>query len=216
MTEDQIKPILLFDFDGTLADTLSIIVEIINDVGPQYKLRKIDPGELKAIRAMSSKELIKYSGLPLRRIPFFIRRVQLEMKNSMKNVEPFPDIPVVLKSIKNAGFQMDILTSNLKDNVEKFLEKNDLLYFEDIYVCSNLFGKKRMLEKIIKYKKLDRKNVIYFGDEIRDIDAAREAGIKIAAVTWGFNDEKSLKINNPDYLISEPKEIKRLLKISEE
>jgi phosphoglycolate phosphatase len=213
MDEARNKTVLLFDFDGTLADILSVIVDIINDIGTQYNLRKIDSEKLKIIRNMNSRELIKYSGLPLRKIPFFIRRVQSEMKHRMKDIEPFPNIPDVLKIINKKGFQLNILTSNLKDNVKEFLEKNDLSYFEDIFVSRNISGKKRVLEKIIKYKKLNRESIIYFGDEIRDIEAAKDAKIKIAAVTWGFNDEESLKINNPDFLINKPEEIVNLLNI---
>ena len=215
MTEDQKKSFLLFDFDGTLADTLSIVIKIVNDIGPQYKLREINEIELQRIRMMSGRELIKYSGMPLRKIPFFIRRVQTELKHRIKEIKPFQDIPGVLKSLSKSGYNMDILTSNLKNNVEEFLEMNNLTYFEDIYVCGNIFGKKHELEKFIKDKKLNGEDVIYFGDEIRDIEAAKSAGVKVAAVTWGYNDENSLKQNNPDFLINHPRDILRLVNIFE-
>ena len=50
-------------------------------------------------------------------------------------------------------------------------------------------------------------NVLYVGDEVRDIEAAKKAGIRIAAVTWGYNSKKALEAYKPDYLVTKPEEL---------
>jgi phosphoglycolate phosphatase-like HAD superfamily hydrolase len=48
--------------------------------------------------------------------------------------------------------------------------------------------------------KLDPSKVFYIGDETRDIEAAKKAGIKSIAVTWGYNTKAILDNSNPDFL----------------
>jgi phosphoglycolate phosphatase len=48
------------------------------------------------------------------------------------------------------------------------------------------------------------------GDEVRDIAAARKAGIAIAAVTWGYNSRAALERAHPDYLVTRPAELLQL------
>lgn len=206
------RPALLFDFDGTLADTLRMAVEIINRIGPEYNLKMIDDRELQKIRKMDARELIRYSGLPIFSVPLLAQRVKSEMKNNVGQIKPFQNIPEVLQNIREQKLEMGIVTSNLKENVEKFLEANNLNYFSYIHDESNIFGKGRVLKKVIKENNYEENNVIYFGDEIRDIEAAREAGIRIVSVGWGFNDLEGLQKHDPDWLITSPDEILGILK----
>ena len=210
--EAKIKMTLLFDFDGTLADTLSAAIEILNRIGPEYKLKKIDTEELQKIRKMDARELIRYSGLPIYSVPLLAQRVKTEMKNNIEQIKPFQNMPEVLQKIREQKFELGIVTSNLKENVEKFLVANDLDYFSYIHDESNIFGKGRVLKKVIKENNFKENNVLYFGDEIRDIEAAREAGIRIVSVGWGFNDPEGLKKLEPDWLIQSPEEILGILK----
>jgi phosphoglycolate phosphatase len=59
---------------------------------------------------------------------------------------------------------------------------------------------------------LDRNHVLYIGDETRDIEAAHKAGVRVAAVTWGYNNAEMLKRFSPDYLVSRPHELLSLEK----
>jgi len=59
--------------------------------------------------------------------------------------------------------------------------------------------------------KLYTEDVIYIGDEVRDIEAARAAGIKIASVTWGYNLESILTENKPDYIVTQPRDLLNLM-----
>lgn len=203
---------MLFDFDGTLADTLLLIVDIVNRIGPEYKLKKIDNAELKKIRKMEAGELIKYSGLPLLDIPFFIGRVRKILKKEIRNVRPFPEIPEVLRRISEEKYAMHIITSNSKESVEKFLAENNLLFFKSINSETNIWGKGKAIKNFLKKSGIKNMDAIYFGDEIRDIKAAREAGLRIVSVGWGFNDAEGLRKYNPDWLIQSPEEIMKILK----
>jgi len=203
---------LFFDFDGTLADTMAEAVDILNRIGPEYDLKKIDSEELKKIRKMDAREIIKYSGLPLLKIPFLISRVKMELKKNIENVEPFANIKPVIEELAREKYEMGIVTTNLKESVEKFLIRHDMNFFSMIHSESSIFGKGPMLKKIMKEKKLAPNNVLYLGDEVRDIEAARNAGVRIISVTWGFNEAERLEKHVPDWLIQSPEEILNILR----
>ena len=66
----------------------------------------------------------------------------------------------------------------------------------------------------MKDKDLKLSEMIYIGDETRDIQAAKKAGIRSAAVTWGYNSRKALEAQSPDYLIHSPQELFHLFQPS--
>jgi phosphoglycolate phosphatase len=112
----------------------------------------------------------------------------------------------VLTELDARGIKLGILTSNSKKNVNKFLinQKLDMFIFVD---NSGLFGKESKLKKTMKRYGLNSEDILYVGDEIRDIFSTKHVGVDIAAVDWGYNDIESLKKNNPKYLISDPEKL---------
>jgi phosphoglycolate phosphatase len=52
--------------------------------------------------------------------------------------------------------------------------------------------------------------VMYIGDEVRDIDAAKKAEVAAVSVTWGYNTEEVLTKNNPKIIIKTPSELSLL------
>ena len=74
-----------------------------------------------------------------------------------------------------------------------------------------LWGKSHHLKTLLKTHEFDLNKTIYIGDEIRDIEAAHKVGIRIAAVTWGYNSKKALESYHPDFLITEPQQLLNLI-----
>ena len=59
----------------------------------------------------------------------------------------------------------------------------------------------------IKQNHLLKKEVLYIGDEVRDVVAAHKAGVDIAAVGWGINDWKTLADEEPTHQVAKPDEL---------
>ena len=193
---------IVFDFDGTIADTYSKIKGIVNDLKKEEN-KEID---FEEIRDHGTKYLIKKSGIPLWKMPKFVHRTMFELKQK-GNIKLFPKMLNVFKRL-NKNYKLGIVSSNTEENIRFVLKKYDLEnLFEFVYSRSSLFGKHRTLKKMCKKYKIKPKEVIYIGDEDRDVIAAKKARIRIAAVTWGFNSKKRLKEKNPDYLIDNPEEL---------
>ena len=198
---------LIFDFDGTLAETLELTRQLFNKVAPKYHLTPLSEADLPKLRDKSAREVLKMSGLPFYKLPFLIRDVQKTFHRHARDVQPIPGIKPALTQLHSAGVTLGIVTSNSQENVEAFLDTHHIDCFDFIHSEKNLWGKGPVLAKVVKKMKLNPAETWYVGDEVRDIEAARTAGLKVIAVTWGFNSKKALSETKPDRLIEKPAQL---------
>lgn len=197
----------IFDFDGTLADTLEESRLIYNRMAPDYRLREVDQEELHHLRHLSLKELLDHLDIPKRRVPSLLARGTALMRANISKLQLIPGMAEVLPQLRGRAHSFGILTSNATANVDLFLRAHGLRdQFDFISSTSKLTGKAKHLRAIRKTFSLDAGEMIYVGDEIRDIKASKKAGVPVAAVTWGFNSAESLAAESPEHLLSSPDE----------
>lgn len=205
---------LIFDFDGTLVDSLNCVMRTYNVLADKYNFCKIASEEINNLRNLTSKEFIKHLRIPLYKIPKIIQDARKLVQQEIHTLTPFRDLPASLHALKNAGFTLGIVTSNSIENVNAWLQQHELLHlFDFTHSESNFFGKKRVLNKIAKLYNFDKSRMYYFGDETRDVEAANAGGILSVAVTWGFNSEQALQRAAPRYIVRSPQEILQLFGI---
>ena len=198
---------VFFDFDGTIADTEKINFRIFEQLADKYKIRRVSYEELIHIKKMSAKQLIDYLHVKKHKLPFILRRGKKLLNQNIKNVELCKNnIIDIVKALKDNGVKVAIITTNSKNNVALFLQKHEFNYF-DYVISSSMFGKEHKIRKIIKKENLNPNEVLYVGDEIRDITAAKSSNIKIASVSWGYNTVESLLKHKPDYMLNDPSEL---------
>jgi len=207
------QKVIVFDFDGTIADTVDALVGIANRLATEFGYRQITPDQLAYLRNLTSREIIKYSGVSLLKIPFLLKKVKSELKDKIHEFQPIPGIQEALTELRNQDYRLGIITSNSKENVTAFLKNHDLdNLFDFIYSGVTIFGKTTIINNVLKQKQLKTQSVIYVGDETRDIEASKKANIKVIAVTWGFNSPEALSKQNPDFLIHHPRELLDVVK----
>ncbi|MGE5655371.1 MAG: HAD-IA family hydrolase [Actinomycetota bacterium] len=205
--------LIIFDFDGTLADTLNAVLSITNRLSEEFGYSPATQQELAQIRELNSWEIVQRSGISVFKLPFLVGKVRAELKNEIQEVSLFPGIQEMLIELKNQGYNLGIVTSNSQENVLALMEKNGLQgIFNFIYSGTTLFGKHKILKTIMKQEAVTSGEVVYVGDETRDIDAAKQAAVKVIAVGWGFNAKAALAEHHPDYLIERPEELIEILK----
>lgn len=198
---------LIFDFDGTLADTEEANFIIYQKLAEKYNLRNITLDELGHLKKMSAKDVMAYIELKKRYLPFLLKKGKKLLTQDIKNISLCkPDIFKVIDKLRQMGIKTAIITTNSKKNVNLFLEAHKVDAI-DLVVSAAMFGKEAKMKKIARKGKLDLSECLYVGDEIRDITAARKAGMDIASVAWGYNTVESLKSHKPDYLIYEPSQL---------
>jgi phosphoglycolate phosphatase len=209
MLED--KTTLLFDFDGTIADSLHRLLEISNSLAEEYGFLKIDQQDIASFRSKSTLEAFRELKVPMLKIPIIAARVKKEFQEEVHLAKPFVQMEKVLPRL-GQFFRLGILTSNTPGNVERFLEAHHLSFFDFVYSSSNLFGKSRVLRKIMREKEIKAEELVYIGDEMRDIEAAKTTGIDMVAVSWGAHTAKALASLKPSYLIHQPEDLLELFK----
>lgn len=203
---------LVFDFDGTIADTLGETRRIFNRIAPDYGIREVAEHELDQLRHLSLKELLDHLSIPKRRVPVLIARGTGMMRSNITELKLIAGMPEVLVELRKHVRSFGILTSNATANVDLFLRTHGLRdEFDFISSTSKLSGKSKHLKAIRKTFTMRPDELLYIGDELRDVRASQKAGIPIAAVSWGFNSHQSLAAAKPDYLFDRPEDFLRLL-----
>lgn len=206
--------LLIFDFDGTLADTFAAGLEILNVLAEEFGFRRLEDADVPKARDMHTRQLMKFLGIPMSRMSRIARRGSEELTDRMPGVVPLPGIPELLNVLKDEGFEFGILTSNSEANVRMFLKNHGLEYFSFIRSSSKLLGKSRELRVLMKSRGVRAEDILFIGDETRDIEAAQKAGIRIAAVTWGYNSGRSVEAMKPDFLFDKPGDLVAFLRES--
>ncbi len=203
------KKELLFDFDGTIAATYDYVFDIAEDLAKDFNLPEVTPEMINRGRDLPLTQALKSLGL--RGFRFFLasRRFQKYLYERLDMLKPVDGIGEVLKELKKK-YTLGVLSSNGYLIMKSFLHDYKLEYFDYVKGGAPLLGKKRKIKGIMRKRGLDKDDIIYVGDEIRDIEGARGAGIKMVSVTWGYNSVKSLKEMNPDFLINKPEELLKL------
>jgi HAD superfamily hydrolase (TIGR01509 family) len=199
--------VIIFDFDGTLADTIDILLSITNRLSAEFGFKSATKEELAQLSNLNSWQILQYSGISIFKFPLLIRRLKAELHSELPNIQLFPGIKEVLLELKKRGFQLGIITSNSRENVLGSLEKNGLQDTFTFIYSGSTFGKHKVIKKWLRIENINTEKVVYVGDEIRDIDAAKKTGIKVIAVGWGFNSQEALAAQNPDFLIERPQEL---------
>jgi len=205
--DDKASKVMIFDFDGTIADSFFLVQEGFKEFAHRLGIKNPEDFNLQDLRNFSAGEIINKYKISLWKLWKITPELWKFMENRLENVKPIEGIGQLLKGLSNMNLKMMILTSNSEDNVRNFLKKNNLEYFAVIQSKRGIMGKAADIQRMMKSNRLEKNSTIYVGDEVRDIEAARKAGIKIISVTWGFNTKEALKLAQPDYLVNKPKEI---------
>ena len=206
--------LVLWDFDGTLADTLRSAVEIYNRIAPKYQALPMTNPE--AMRGMTAAELVRRHNIRCHRFPFLIREFLAEQGRTMTDVQLHQGIVETLEALSRIGLRHAIVSSNSEANIRTCLQSHAVeQHFEFVVGVKRLFGKKRGLKNALRLSKLSASEVLYVGDETRDIRAAHQLRMPIACVTWGVNSSALLAEHGPEYLIATPQELLPILQQSD-
>jgi phosphoglycolate phosphatase len=210
-TQSKKYTTIIFDFDGTLGNSMNLIFKIYNLLSVKHHLKKISGSQVAKFRDRTPKQILSYLAIPYFKIPFLFFEGRGMFHDRLAEVELFPGILPVLKKLSK-HYTLGILTSNSKKNIEGFLKQNELNLFEFIHSEFNIFGKDKALKKIMNARNLNKDEVLYIGDEVRDIESCKKIDVDIVSVAWGLNTKEVLSKYYPEYLISKPEELLNVIK----
>lgn len=202
---------VIFDFDGTIADTLPLAIECAEEVLGQLNLTD---KKIEKYRNMTVLRLVKELKVPVHKIPKYAVYARGYIKKRRNEIKFFEGISETIKTLNSHGYQLYIVSSNSVENINFLLNKMDLgPNFKSVVGGVGVFGKTIALKSIIRKFKIDKNLVTYIGDEVRDIKAAKKVGVPIISVTWGFNGKKILSENNPNEMVEKPTNLIEKIKV---
>ena len=199
--------LVIFDFDGTLADSFPWFIKMMDVVTERFNLTKIDKDNLSELRKLDSLSFLKHLKIPLYKLPKISTFMRNMMSENIEEIKMFDGIENMFHELKKVGHKIAIVSTNSKENIIKVLG-DELINMNDHFVGGvSVFGKESKLKKVLKLSGIDKKDAIYIGDELRDIHASKKLGMACGAVAWGVNDADALAALSPDEMFYEVEQI---------
>lgn len=202
---------IVFDFDGTLADSEEVCFQLLNEIGARHRYRQIDRNQLRAIKRLAYPDRLRELGVPITHVPFLAIEARREYRAKVASLRPFAGVREALLRLKADGFVLHVLSSNAVPSIRDFLVTHGMDVFKTINCERNFFGKHIGLKRFLRTHGLRHDDVIYLADEVRDVEACRKIDLPIISVAWGFDPAESLRSANPDCTAHTPSEAVQML-----
>lgn len=192
--------LVIFDFDGTLADSTAWMMSTLNVMARRHGFREIGPTEMDRLRALPTREVMRTLKVSPWRLPLIAADMRRQSAADAASIPLYPGAADVLLELTDLGATLAVVSSNGEQTVRSVLGKAQHLV--DVYECeASLFGKASKLRKAMKRLAIPPDRTLYVGDETRDIDAAFRAHVPAAAATWGYGHRHALEDRRPTYLL---------------
>lgn len=190
--------LVIFDMDGTLADSFPWFAKVLNTVADRYRFRRVAPHEVETLRGLSSRDILDWLGVPLWKVPLIARNMRALKTQHLHEIPLFPGTGRLLAALAARGAVLAVVSSDTESNVRHTLGPDNARLIAH-YACeSSMFGKRAKFRAVLRRSGIPAAQAIAIGDETRDAEAARAAGIAFGAVAWGYGHIDSLRPHAPD------------------
>jgi phosphoglycolate phosphatase len=203
--------LLIFDFDGTLADSFPWFLRALDEAAARYRFRPLVAAEVETLRPHGARKMIEHLGVPAWKLPLIARHLRRAMARELDRITLFPGVSDLLPRLAHQGVTLAIVTSNSEENVRRVLGARNASLVQHYACGASLFGKRPLLTKVVRASGVPPETALCIGDEIRDQEAARTAGLPFGAVTWGYTHGDTLRSLDPEELFTQVDELLRVL-----
>ena len=216
--EREIK-LVIFDFDGTLADTKENIIltfqMTMKELGVEIKSRQ----ECAATIGLTLEDAFKvlYPGMAAEKYVLLRDTYRRIFKENRKILVPglFPEVMETLEELRRRGYLMSIASSRQSPSLHSFLEDMKIAHlFEYAVGGDNVEHPKPAPDavlQILRHYNLSAEEAFVVGDMPFDINMATNAGVKSCGVTWGNADAAQLKESGANYIIDKMSQLLEIL-----
>ena len=203
--------LMIFDFDGTLADTMPWVLTVVGHVAEKYKLRRPDLGQLDELRRQDARTLIRQYKVPTWKLVLISRYIHRLMAKDLDKIPLFEGVGPMLEAVAQSGVALAVVSSNTRSIVRRVLGPDNVACIRYFECGVSVFGKTAKFKKVLKRARVRPDEALAIGDELRDFDAARRAHIPFGAVAWGYTLFDVLRAHAPREAFHEIQDITRLI-----
>lgn len=203
--------LVIFDFDGTLADSAGWMRASINDVARRYRFKSVPDHEVDALRDLDTREVLRRLEVSWWKLPFIARHVRRRMARDAHRIAVFEGVPELLAELSERGIEIAVVTSNAEANVRTILGPETSRHIRTFQCGAGLFSKRPKLRRALRRAGVRAHEALAIGDEVRDLDAAHAEGIPTGAVSWGYATPGRLRAQRPTVMFESVEDMRRLL-----
>ena len=189
--------LVIFDLDGTLADSFPWFTTVMNAVARKYGFREVGEDEVEALRRASPREIVRRLDVPFWKLPAIARHMRSLKREQIGAIPLFAGVPAMLQTLRDSGLALALVSSDNEENARRQLGPSAALFAH--FACgASLFGKASKFKAAMRRAGVGAAETLAIGDELRDIEAARAAGIACGAVMWGYAAPEALLASKPE------------------
>lgn len=207
------KKLLIFDFDGVLADSFdyfySLISASMKHVGFSLTLNQYRNFFMGNVH-QEFKDFINNDRKYAIFSEFRKNNYDRLYYDKNKGVKLFPEVSEFIKKIKNQHI-LTIASSGKQDNIVNLLEEKKVKQFFGLILANSAYTKEGMINEIVNKFQFKPADTLMITDTVGDIEVAKENGLKTIAVTWGFHSDVWLKKSKPDFIANNLDELSKFL-----
>jgi len=207
LPDDLMYRLVIFDFDGTLADSFGWFLEVFDEVADRFRFRRLDRDRLDTLRGMSTRDLLRHHGVPLWKVPMIAAHARRLQGRHLGAIPVFEGMRDVIRDLRGRNVDLALVSSNAHGNIAHILGPEALGAFGHVSCGASLLGKAARFRAIVKASGIAAGDALAVGDELRDIEAARTAGIASGAVAWGYALPERLRREQPGHFFTRPHDI---------
>lgn len=201
--------LIIFDFDGTLADSFQYFLRTMNALAATYKFPVIPAQEVDQLRGLDARQMIKRAQLPAWKIPLIARAFIRRMGQDIDQIHLFEGISHLLSQLASQGVNLAIVSSNSEQNIRRVLGPTRASLISHYGCGSSLFSKQRKFQRAMVKMGAKPQETLCVGDEVRDLEAAQAANLTFGGVTWGYTRPDALGAYPGIRLFHSPNDILR-------
>jgi phosphoglycolate phosphatase len=198
---------LIFDFDGTLADTFDLFLKVFDETAALHGFSCFDRENIDYLRTLDARNILRHHDVPMWKLPMIMRTTRKLMARRIRGIRLFGKIDQALIRLHEKGATLALLTSNSRSNVLRVLGSEMAGRFTHLECDVSIFNKHSKLKKMLARSGFTSDESIFIGDEIRDARAALQAGITFGAVSWGYGAMSALVKAGAQEYFFEPSEL---------
>jgi len=202
--------LVVFDFDGTLADTFPWFASVINSAADRFGFNRVAPEHQQLLREYEPRRILAHLGLPRWKLPMVARHLRALMTEQLQNISLFAGATELLEALADKGLTLALVTSNSESNARRLLGARGAECFHHFACGTAMFGKAAKIKRVRERARIPAERTLLIGDEIRDHEAARAAGVAFGAVAWGYNTGAVLRAREPAEFFETMSEIGQL------
>ena len=198
--------LVIFDFDGTLANSLPWFRASFHDMVARFNLTPVPAEEMDGLRGMTAREIMARLNVSTWQLPTIVSDMRKRKLAAASEISLFKGIPAMLADLQRLGIKTAIVSSDSEASVRQVLGPATSLISR--FDCgAALFGKRWKFRRVARKLGIKPSETICIGDEIRDIEAAKAAEMDSGAVAWGYALPSALQAAGATYLFKSIEEM---------